>query len=163
MYPAADAESEKQAQVYIIYNTMQQLLKQKLRAYLQINNPDLLLKLEGEARLHSYLEDKISLVTPMLLSFIADGKPGYVIEELIMTELTADLRPSRFNYIKELLEEDFKDSYLNFLKAGVLTYESINLVEHCREAFDTFSFSEENEDDRLLRYAIIAKVHEYLN
>lgn len=142
---------------------MQQLLKQRLSAYLQINNPDLLIKLDNQAALITYLEDKISMVSPMLLSLIGEGKPGYVIEELIMRELTADLRPSRFNYIKELLEEEFKESYLTFLDSGVLTYESINLVELCVNVFDAFSFSEANEGDRLLRYAIIAKVHEYLN
>ena len=142
---------------------MKTLLTEKLRAYIAGNNPDLLISLQGDLSVTSYLEDKVSSVIPMAQDLIGQGKPQYIIEELCMNELTADLRPSKFNYIKNILEEEFTDDYKRLVETGVLTYEIINLIETCKEVFETFEFSETNEDDRFLRYAIVAEIHDYLN
>jgi hypothetical protein len=132
---------------------MHNLLKEKLKAYIQQNNPELLIRLQESFSVTTYLEDKVSKVMPTVLRLLEEEKPGYVIEELAMAELTEELRPSRFNYLQEILEEDFPKEYEAFKKAGVLTYETIN----------NFPFTEDNEDDRFLRYAVIAKISDYLN
>ncbi|WEK17905.1 MAG: hypothetical protein P0Y49_13965 [Candidatus Pedobacter colombiensis] len=142
---------------------MQTVLKEKLQAYITVNNPEVLNELQAGLSVSAYLEDKVSAVMPLVLHLLEEGKPSYIIEELALKEMTASLRPSKFNYIKELLESDFLDSYQAFSTAGVLTYECINLIEACKDIFETFSFSEDNEDDRFLKYAVIAKIHEYLN
>lgn len=142
---------------------MQQVLMEKLRAYIAGNNPDLLIKLQGGYSLTQYLEDKVSSAMPMAEELIAQGKPQHIIEELCMNELTSDLRPSKFNYIRNVLEEEFADDYKRLLNTGVLTYEIVNLIEACEGMFETFEFSETNEDDRFRRYAIIAEIHDYLN
>jgi len=49
-----------------------------------------------------------------------------------------------------------------FQDAGVLTYEILNMIKMCNPIFDAFHFSEEMEDDRLLAYAVIGTVEEYL-
>jgi len=141
---------------------MQNLLMEKLRAYIVHNNPELLLNLQGGQSFTRYLEDKVSCVMPMVLELVEAGKPGYVIEELCLNALTEDLRPSKFHYLQRVLEEDFPSNYSVFRESGVLTYETVNLIEACKEVFDAFGFNEENEDDRLLRHAIIAQVHSYL-
>lgn len=141
---------------------MQKVLKEKLRAYLVHNNPDLLLKLQGDKSISNYIDDKVGNVMPTALQLIAEGKPGHAITELCMNELTEDLRPSRFNYLQELLETEFREEYQKFKEAGVLTYETVNMVEACADVFEVHGFSEANEDDRFLRYAIIAEVHDYL-
>lgn len=141
---------------------MQNLLMEKLRAYIVHNNPELLLRLQGGLTIKQYLEDKVSGVMPMLQEMVEAGKPGYVIEELCMNALTEDLRPSKFHYLQRVLEEDFPDTYQAFRESGVLTYETVNLIEACGSVFETFGFSEENEDGRHLRYAIIAEIHNYL-
>ena len=142
---------------------MQSRLKELLQAYLITYNPDLMHTLQSDFSVTRYLEDKISGVMPTVLRLLEQGEPGYVIEELAMNELTEDLRPSRFMYLKELLEREFTADYERFSKAGVLIYETINLVEACRETFDAFGFTGAQPDDRHLYYALIAKVHEYLN
>ena len=142
---------------------MQNILMEKLRVYIAGNHPDLLIRLQGEFSVTQYLEDKVASAMPMAEQLIAEGKPQYIIEELCMNELTEDLRPSRFNYIKNILEEEFADDYKRLAETGVLTYETVNLIEACKEVFETFEFSEANEDDRFLRYAIIAEIHDYLN
>lgn len=142
---------------------MQTVLTEKLRAYIIINNPDLAIHLQADYSVTKYLEDKVAAVMPMVLAMLGQDRPAYVIEELCLNEMTADLRPSRFNYLKEIVETEFPDDYQRLQKTGVLTYEIINLIEVCKEMFENFSFSEETEDSRFLRYAIIVLVHDYFN
>ncbi len=141
---------------------MQTILIEKLRSYIIQNNLDLLLKLQQDFSVTRYLEDKVALVMPLVDQWIAEGKPQYVVEELSMNELTRELRPSKFNYIKEILEEDFLQIYKDFRDKGVLTYEISNMIEACNPVFEKMGFTEDNEDDRALRYAVMGKIQEYL-
>ena len=52
--------------------------------------------------------------------------------------------------------------YKKFREAGVLTYELINMLEACQPVFDTIVLTEDNADDRMLRYAVIGTIEEYL-
>jgi len=141
---------------------MVEKLKEKLRAYIVHNNPDLMISLQEDYSVTKYLDEKIAGILPMAESLLAEGKPQYAIEELVLSELTAELKPSKFLYIRSVLEEEFPDDFRRLSEDGVLTYEVVNLIAACRETFETFSFSTETEDDRHLRYAIIAQVHDYL-
>jgi hypothetical protein len=141
---------------------MHTILIDKLRSYLVENNPDLLISLQGDYSVTRYLEDKVYQVMPLAEQLIAEDKPQYIIEELCLDELTKELRPSKFHYIKEILEEDFLQAYSRFREAGVLTYEVINLIEACQPTFDSIGFTEENENDRALKYAVMADIQEYL-
>lgn len=142
---------------------LENILAEKLRGYIATNNPDLLLTLQQQTRFTRYLEDKVYAIDGLIDQLVAEGKPQYVIEELCLNALTEDLRPSRFNYLKALLEEEFNERFERCRELGVLTYELTNMIEHCQALFEHFGFSEANEDDRLLRYAIIGAVDEYLN
>lgn len=141
---------------------MKEELIEKLRKYIVDNNPEILLSVHVGFSISQYLTDKVDGVMPLVSEFIEAKKPAYIITELVMQQLTEDLRPSKFIYIQNVLEVEFRDSYDQFSEAGVLTYETINMIAACKEIFETFGFSEENEDDRHLRYAIIAEVHDYL-
>jgi len=141
---------------------MQTILTEKLRTYLVENSPDVLVSLQNSLSVSAYLEDKVALVMPMAEQLLAESKPLYIIEEICLNELTQDLRPSRFLYIKAILEEEFLQTYSRFRELGVLTYEVINLIEACKGVFETIGFIEENEDDRALRYAIMGTIQEYL-
>lgn len=142
---------------------MYSILAEKLRAYIVHNSPDLLVSLQADYSLTQYLEDKVVSVTALLEQLIADGKPPYIIEELCLLEMTSSLRPSKYQYLKNVLEEEFPNDYTRMVEAGVLTYEIINLIEICKETFETIGFTEENEEDRFPRYAVIADIHNYLN
>jgi hypothetical protein len=142
---------------------MQTILIEKLRSYIVQNNVDLLLKLQKDFRLTRYLEDKVAAIEPQLKQWIAEGKPQYILEELCMNDLTQDLRPSRFNYIREILEEDFLQTYKNFRDKGVLTYEVTNMIEACNPVFERLGFTENKEGDQALKYAIMGAIQEYLD
>lgn len=142
---------------------MQETLIQLFHDYIRDNHPDLLLILQEENRLRDYLHENVASLDELIRHLVLEEKPTSQIEQLCLEELTKPLRPSRFLYLKEVLEEEFPAASERFRQHGVLTTELINLVTVCDEVFDEMNFSEETEDDRYLRYAITGALHEYLN
>ncbi|MBC9797591.1 hypothetical protein [Sinomicrobium weinanense] len=141
---------------------MEQSLKEKLWAYIIENNPELMFNLQEDYSVQQYLDRKIEALRPRLRQWKKDSLPPYIIEEQAMLELTADLRPSRFHYIRDILEKEFLPDFLRFREAGVLTHEVVNLIGTCKEIFEAIGFSEENRKSRRLRYAVIRTISEYL-
>jgi hypothetical protein len=141
---------------------MQEVLMGKLLKYLLDNSPEVLIALQREGRVIAYLFDKIDSLAPVLEEFSTANTPSYTVEESCMDELTKDLRPSRFNYLTSVLDEEFETDYSRFEESGILTYEVINLIEVCKPLFEALGFTVENEDDKHLRYAITGAVKEYL-
>ncbi|PWK72924.1 hypothetical protein LX99_04254 [Mucilaginibacter oryzae] len=139
-----------------------QLIKQ-LHHYLLHNHTDLLIALQEEHRLEHYLKQKVESVNDLLAQLQEEKRPAYVIEALCLEELTRDLRPSRFNYMRELLEAEFETDYKRMLSSGILTYELINLIGACEPIFEVFAFGEENEDSADLKHAIMGMIAEYLD
>ena len=141
---------------------MQEILIKKLHEYIRENNPDLLLHLEEEGKVTEYLSKKISTVDA-LLNQQGKEQSAYIIEETCMDVLTQDLRPSKFNYISGILEEEFEDTYQQLQKSGTLKFEVINLIKrYCQPLFDAVGFTLENEDNRELQYSVTGAIGEYL-
>ncbi len=141
---------------------MHQQLKEKLWAYIVHNNPELMFTLQEDYNVTQYLEDKVSGVMPTALKLLEEDKPGYAIIELCMEEMTAQLRPSKYNYLTSILASDFEDQYSTLKEAGLLTYEAVNLIDYCQPVFEKYGFTEDNENSSLLRGAIEDKISEYL-
>lgn len=141
---------------------MQSMLMEKLWTYIVHNNPDLMLNLQESCSVTRYLQEKISAVMPMAEQLLSENKPVYVIEELCLSAMTEELKPSRYHYIRLVIEEEFNADYERMKENGTLTYEVVNLIETCKGIFSDFEFNSENEANRHLRYAIIGQVHDYL-
>lgn len=141
---------------------MQEVLSEKLHQYIKDNNPDLLLTLQVDGNVRVYLKEKIDSIDDLLNELIATNTPAYIIEERCMDELTKELRPSKFNYLISILEEEFEKDFHRLKENGILTYEIVNLIEYCKPVFEVFGFSEENESNRYLHYAITGAIKEYL-
>ena len=139
---------------------MKKILINKLHEYIMENNPDLLFKLEEDRKVTEYLTDKMSTVSA-LIKQMDNGEPAYIIEDACMDVLTQDLRPSKFNYISNVLEEDFNDTHQQLQESGTLKFEVINMISQCQSVFEDLNFSEENEDNQFIRYAIIGTIKEY--
>ncbi|MBF9252138.1 DUF1896 family protein [Pontibacter sp. 172403-2] len=141
---------------------MQAILIEKLRSYIVQNNPDVMLRLQEDFSLTRYLEQKFQNVQPLLENLLAENKPQYIIEELCLNDLTKDLRPSKFNYIRSLLEEEFEQYFARMKEAGMLTYEIVNLINSCEPVFEALRFSEENENNGALQNAIQGTIQQYI-
>jgi len=141
---------------------MESMLKEKLWKFIVHNNPDLMFDLQEDYSVSSYLDGKISSILPMLAQLLEQGLPSSTIEESCMETLTEELKPSRFLYIKSVLEDEFENQYYMWREAGIVTYETVNLIAHCKGVFEHFGFTTENEEDSDIRNAIIGQVAGYL-
>lgn len=139
---------------------MQENLINKLLQFLSENNPELLFQLEEEGKLTEYLSNKTSLLDS-ILNEPNKNQPAYIIEEACMNILTEDLKPSKYNYISKILEEEFADTYQKLQQSGTLQFEAINLIAYCQALFDEAGFTASNEDSRELQYAITGAINEY--
>ena len=140
---------------------MKDILIKKLHEYIRENNPDVLLQLEEEGKVTEYLSDKVSSLNALLIE-LSREQPAYIIEDTCMDELTQDLRPSKYNYICNILEEEFEDTFQRLVATGLLRFEAINIITHCQSVFEDLNFSEETEDNQFLRYAILGAISDYL-
>lgn len=141
---------------------MEELLLEKLYRFIVHNNPDLLVTLQGSQKLADYMEQRLQQVKPQLAEIQASGKPAHIIEDKCMDVLTAELRPSRFHYIRAVLEAEFETAYYRYVNNGSLTYQVISLMEECNPVFDDFGFSEENQHHGKLRTAITNTIRFHL-
>ncbi len=140
---------------------MKKILINKLHQYIRENNPDVLVQLEEDGVVTEYLINKIGTVDA-LLKQLDKSQPAYIIEDACMDVLTQDLKPSRYNYISNILEEEFEIHHLKLKESSTLQFETINLINYCQSTFEDLVFNEENESNRFLRYAIIGCISEYL-
>ncbi len=140
---------------------MQKILIVKLHQYILQNNLDLLITLQEEGNVESYLKEKMLSIDTLLNQLMNEDAPDYLIEESCMDALTRDLRPSKYNYLTSVLEEEFESEYSQFKENGTLPYEIINLIASCNPVFETIGFTEDKENDRYLRYAITGAIQEY--
>jgi hypothetical protein len=141
---------------------MDKKLIERLHSYLVNNRPDLLITLQQDGGVTAYLTEKIEGISSLKQQLIDDGRSVYQIEEICIDYLTRNLRPSKFNYISSLLMEEFEATYYAWRETGVLTYEIINLIAAADPLFNHFQFSEDTEDDKWLRYAVIGEIALYL-
>lgn len=140
---------------------MQHILREKLWAYVVAHNPELMLSLQEEFSVTAYLTEKVNNVMPLIETMRAEQTPQLIIEETCLEEMTAELKPSRFLYIREIMEEEFPIQFGALQESGTLTYEIVNLINECSALFEELGFRK-NRENNLLRYAVIAQVDDYL-
>jgi hypothetical protein len=152
-----------------IYRSFQELstsltnqqLKEKLWAYIIVNNPDLMCELQSKFSVDEYLDGQVSAILPTALKLTKDGHISDAVQELCMNELTANLKPSRYHYILSVLSEEFEAHHSKLKESGLLSYEATNLVMYCLPTFDAFAFGPHNEDDKQIYLAITGMIAEY--
>ena len=141
---------------------MKEILSGKLLEYIRDNNPDILFALEAEDKLRVWLYDKVSAAGSLIKQLKNSSQPEYIIVETCLQEITKELRPSRYNYILNILETEFENDYTLLQQSGLLQHEVVNMINYCNSTFDDLRFAEENEDNQFIRYTITGAVSEYL-
>jgi hypothetical protein len=141
---------------------MKNILIRKLHDWLFQNNPDVLFELQHDGKLVEYLEAKVDGLGDLPEKLRSDGRPSDVVDEICMNELTQEYLPSRYNYLMEIIESDFLETFYGWKEGGVLIYAVVDLLGKCQATLNSLKFSEGNEDDRMIRYAVIGVIKEYL-
>lgn len=142
---------------------MENILGEKLRSYIIQNNPDMLFKLQEDFSLVDYVETKIDLVRPTISQLLAQGKPQYIIEEICLEEMTSELRPSKYQFLYNLLEEDFEEDFHRLRVEGILPYEIANLIEVLAIDFENHQLDPSTKEfDSNFRYFILPRIQQYL-
>lgn len=67
-----------------------------------------------------------------------------------------------YDYLRNLLEEEFEEEYFSFLHSGILHFELLNLQVISLPVFERYDYPRQ-EDNRFLRYELIGLTREYLN
>jgi hypothetical protein len=141
---------------------MREVLKRKLHEFIGENNGDLLVDLEQQGKLSAWLQDRVSSLDDLPEILLAQGKPAYIVEEICLEALTADLRVSKYGYLSSVLESDFEGEYYRWLEIGILRYEIINIMDACRAIFDSVRLAEDSLNDEQLRRAVGKIIQGYL-
>lgn len=141
---------------------MESLLKEALWNYIIVHNPELMYDLQEAYGVGAYLDEKLRSVQGMALDLLEQQLPKYLIEELCLEQLTKELKPSRYLYLKDLFEAEFSDEAALYSDSGLLVCELISMLEYCRELLDGLGFSVHNEDDPEIRNAVLGHLYGYL-
>lgn len=75
--------------------------------------------------------------------------------------LTESLPVSPFDYMEDVLEQDFRSHWLRFHECGIIRYELLNICECCKAVLMEHGWPD-GDDSRLLRYAVITAISDYL-
>lgn len=86
----------------------------------------MLLRLEEGGKVTEYLLERAKSVSA-LINLMNNGQPAYIIEDACMDILTADLKPSKYNYICNVLEEEFESKYQLHIDTNLLKFKIIYL------------------------------------
>lgn len=141
---------------------METALKEQLWNYIASQNPDLMYDLQEKYQVSDYLDEKVAGIMAEVEHLLDKGLPAVTIEEICMERLTEELRPSKFQYIREIIEKEFPIAYEALQESGMITYEVINISQSCERVFERFKFSPETIDSVGMRYAVIAEIDFYL-
>ncbi len=134
---------------------MSQTLQHLLLNYIRENNPALLTQLQKDDSLHAWVCDKIEEVEIVL------GQAKPTTDSAFMEVLTVDLQPSRFRYVRDLFETEFRDEYERMMEAGTLNYELVNLVSACHPLFEQTPLIEDMDNPQL-DHAVANVINDYL-
>lgn len=142
---------------------METRLKERLWDYIVWHSPELMFELQENYQVSRYLDEKIASVLPEADYLLSQGMDMEKVGEICMEQLTEELRPSKFQYVKHILEEEFPIAYDALQQSYLLNYEVLNILECCKEIFEKFGFNENSGTQRTLRYAIMGEIDHYLS
>lgn len=136
---------------------MKNKLQDLLLDYIREHHPDFLQQLLSDDTLQAWVLDKIKVVDMML----TQSKPYHLLEAECMELLTADLRPKRWRYIRDLFEERFTHEYEQLCLTGMIHYELTAMAALCKDLFDQYPLIE-GMDYPDLDQQIVARINQYL-
>jgi len=137
---------------------MSDKLQGLLLGYIKENNPDLLMQLDEDDALHAWVIEKIREVELVL----GDAKARRVPDNEFMDLMTVDLKPSKFHYMRDLLEDQFPEDFDQLLASGELRFAIIQMIGLCNHLFESNPLREDIDENAQLDHAVKAVMTDYL-
>jgi len=91
-----------------------------------------------------------------------DILPDFLAGIDTLPELANAVAPSATDLIDDILERDFRSHWLRFHESGIIRYELLNICTVCEAVLQEFGWPEA-DNSRLLRYAVITAISDYLD
>lgn len=143
--------------------TVQEQLIKRFYEYIRAHYPDILIRLQEQAKVTDYLNEQISAVESTLASLQQAKLAAYEVEAACFNELVEALGPSKYNYVADVLETEYYEKFDTLSNNGLLVHEVINMMALCEPVFEQISIpADPNAEDRLLYNAIAGVIAEYL-
>ena len=103
-----------------------------------------------------FIREKVEGISGQMEELLDAGTPAYMVEISCMDVLIASLSPSKYDYIYNILEDEFEERLEAFERLGITLFEIINIIIDCGDLLYEF-----DEEDRQLKYAVIGVVANY--
>jgi len=142
---------------------MEEVLMSRFQEYVVRHNPELVLKSRDSFPASRMIRERVESVLPTLKFLQDQGRDEADIISICMEILTRDLRPSKADYIRELIRTEFPVEHAALIERGLLTEAAVELMGRCSEHFVVSGFGEHNDGGMFLVHAIIAETSAYLN
>jgi hypothetical protein len=130
-------------------------LEDLFRGYIAENNPDLIVKLEGNEAMKRYITDKVNASMELAKRLKEKGNTDSEILKACLSEMVSGLLPSRFQFVKGVIKKHFPRKYAVFAEMGVLTYELIRIIECHEDLFAKHGFGEKRYNEDLLEAGFV--------
>lgn len=137
---------------------MQEILHIKFRHYLAAHYPDMLLSLGGEGSAEVFIREQVESISGIVDAMLAGETPAYEVEVTCMDILLSAFPPSRYDYVLDILEEDFKEKLSELEQLGITLYEICNIIGACNGLLENF-----DDEDEQLRDAVKEAIANYFN
>ena len=141
---------------------METALKERLWDYIIIHNPELMYHLQEQYLVGSYLQRKVNEVLPQAQEMRANGVDVCTILEACIEELTQELKPSKFQFVRRVIQEEFPAEYQLLSSTYMLDYEVLNIVDASWDIFQQFGPYCERENSKIQRYAVMHQISTHL-
>ncbi|SOD17689.1 hypothetical protein [Pedobacter xixiisoli] len=142
---------------------METALKEQLWQYIAQHNPDLMYDLQENYKVTEYLDQKVAEVLPEAEQLLDRGLALITVQEICFEQMTAELKPSKFLFIRSILEEEFPIAFEALQQSYMLNYELLNMMDCCRSHFEKFGIDQQDQiRNKALRYAIMGEIEYYL-
>ena len=133
-----------------------------LWCFIRMNNPELAVELEDVSTRNAYLDAKVTLLKDYFDDLLARNIADEVIEELAVKPLTADLVPSRYNYILNVLRRQFPSLFKKLQHSGHTKLTALELLKACEPDFQKYVFESEIPRCDRLYYATVLRIMQHL-
>ena len=134
--------------------------QEKFSAFIEENHPDLIIN--DKSAVIKAIEERAEKATKLFNALIEEGIHTDAALEHSLKELKEDYIFSKFNYIENILNDNFESYYNELFETNTLQEKVVEYVTRFEGIFEKFPINDDFIDDKKLYYEIIGAIEETL-